>query len=275
MPADPFAELLVRLRKKAGRTQEEQVEAINAASGRDTMTRREISRYENGRNIPTNHTVAHIATACGLRPEQIQREAAAAHARRRKGGRRDGEDLDDMNRRTLIGGAALGMAAAAEPWGRLAHALKRGAKLDSAGVEALTDHAADRHAPGTAHRERCRGRADSGRTTAGGPPLVAVGALPYPHPHNNLHHSRARSSSRPSMTNSAPCGPPSRRQVTMGQTLADAALGPLGGIVQFREPGDFDALLRPTGLTWRGRHRPNATTDGPRPGIETKLWLPC
>ncbi|MEU6277453.1 helix-turn-helix transcriptional regulator [Streptomyces populi] len=145
MPADPFAELLVRLRKKAGRTQEEQAEAINTASGRETMTRREINRYENGKNIPTNHTVAHIATACGLPPEQLQREAAAARALRRKGGRREGEDLDDMNRRTLIGGAALGAAAAAEPWGRLAHALKRGTKIDSAGVEALTDHAAALH----------------------------------------------------------------------------------------------------------------------------------
>ncbi len=51
---DPFADLLLRLRQEAGRTQEEQAEAINAVSGRDTMTRREISRYENFENIPTN-----------------------------------------------------------------------------------------------------------------------------------------------------------------------------------------------------------------------------
>lgn len=35
---DPFADLLLRLRQDAGRTQEEQADAINAVSGRDTMT---------------------------------------------------------------------------------------------------------------------------------------------------------------------------------------------------------------------------------------------
>lgn len=90
MPADPFAELLLRLRRQAGRTQDEQAEAINTVSGRETMTRREINRYEHGQNIPTDHTVAHIATACGLPPEQLQREAAAARARRREGRRRGG-----------------------------------------------------------------------------------------------------------------------------------------------------------------------------------------
>ncbi|MCX5376670.1 helix-turn-helix transcriptional regulator [Streptomyces sp. NBC_00091] len=52
---------------EAGRTQEQQAAAINTVSGRDTMTRREISLYENGENIPTTHTLAHIAVACGLR----------------------------------------------------------------------------------------------------------------------------------------------------------------------------------------------------------------
>lgn len=34
MATDEFAELLVRLRKGAGRTQDEQADAINTASGR-------------------------------------------------------------------------------------------------------------------------------------------------------------------------------------------------------------------------------------------------
>ncbi|MFI0712219.1 helix-turn-helix domain-containing protein [Streptomyces inhibens] len=126
MPADSFAELLLQLRKKTGRTQEQQAEAINAVSGRDTMTRREINRYEHGENIPTNHTLGHIAVACGLPPEALQREAAAARARRRKAGSREGEDLDDVKRRTLLGGVLLSAASAAEPWGRLAHALDKG-----------------------------------------------------------------------------------------------------------------------------------------------------
>ncbi|MCX4664510.1 helix-turn-helix domain-containing protein [Streptomyces uncialis] len=84
--AATFGELLLRLRTRAGRTQEKQAEVINAVSGRDTMSRREISRYENNENIPTNHTVAHIAITFGLSPEQLQKHASAARAQRRNGG---------------------------------------------------------------------------------------------------------------------------------------------------------------------------------------------
>ncbi|MGW1925712.1 helix-turn-helix transcriptional regulator, partial [Streptomyces massasporeus] len=117
---DPFAELLLRLRNDAGRTQEQQADAINAVSGRDTMTRREISRYEKFENVPTNHTLAHIAVACGVPYEELLREAKAARARRRRGNVCEEEDQDDVKRRTLLGSAAIGVSAAAEPWGRLA-----------------------------------------------------------------------------------------------------------------------------------------------------------
>ncbi|MCT9003554.1 helix-turn-helix domain-containing protein [Streptomyces rhizosphaerihabitans] len=140
-----FAELLLQLRKKAGRTQEEQAAAINTVSGRDTMTRREINRYEQAKNIPTNHTVAHIAVACGLSPEHLQREAAAARAWRRKSARRAGEDQDDVKRRTLLEGAVVGAAAAAEPWERLTHALKKGMRVDSAAAATLVDRASALH----------------------------------------------------------------------------------------------------------------------------------
>ncbi|MEV5338340.1 helix-turn-helix transcriptional regulator [Streptomyces sp. NPDC052676] len=144
MATDEFAELLLRLRKDAKRTQEEQADAINAVSGRETMTRREINRYEHGENIPTNHTLTHIAVACGLAPEYLHREAAAARARRRRA-RRGGEDQDDVKRRTLLGGAVVGAAAAAEPWERLAHALSRGRKIDSDAVSTLVDRAGALH----------------------------------------------------------------------------------------------------------------------------------
>ncbi|MET8221203.1 helix-turn-helix transcriptional regulator [Streptomyces hirsutus] len=127
---DPFAYLLLRLRQDAGRTQEEQAEAINAVSGRDTMTRREISRYENFENIPTHHTIGHIAAACGVPIEELQREAKAARARKRKGHTNAGEAQDAVKRRTLLGGAAAGVSAAAEPWGSLAIALSKGSKID-------------------------------------------------------------------------------------------------------------------------------------------------
>ncbi|MGW0757144.1 helix-turn-helix domain-containing protein [Streptomyces sp. NPDC002814] len=144
MATDEFAELLYRLRKRAGRTQEQQAAAINTVSGRDTMTRREINRYEQAKNIPTNHTLAHIAVACGLPPESLQREAAAARARRRNA-RREGEDQDDVKRRTLLGGAVVGAAAAAEPWERLTHALSKGRKIDSDGAAILVDRACALH----------------------------------------------------------------------------------------------------------------------------------
>ncbi|MEV8038841.1 helix-turn-helix transcriptional regulator [Streptomyces sp. NPDC086182] len=136
---DPFADLLLRLRQDAGRTQEEQAEAINSVSGRDTMTRREISRYENFENIPTNHTIGHIAAACGVPFEELQREAKAARARKGKGHTNAGENQDAVKRRTLLGGAA------AELWGRLAIALSKGSKIDSPSAGAFIDRAAELH----------------------------------------------------------------------------------------------------------------------------------
>ncbi|MEV8320462.1 helix-turn-helix transcriptional regulator [Streptomyces sp. NPDC059900] len=145
MPADAFAELLLRLRKEAGRSQEQQAAAINAVSGRDTVTRREVSRYENFDNVPTNHTLAHIAAACGVPFEELQLEAKAARTRRRQEYVREVEDLDDVKRRTLLGSAAIGAATAAEPWGRLACALSKGSKIDATSAAALIDRAAELH----------------------------------------------------------------------------------------------------------------------------------
>ncbi|MGW4032128.1 helix-turn-helix domain-containing protein [Streptomyces sp. NPDC004838] len=98
MPEATFGQLLRRLRTKARRTQEEQAEAVNAVSGRDTLTRREISRYENNENIPTNHTVAQIAIACGVPPEQLQKHASAARARRKNGECLEGRENDEAEK---------------------------------------------------------------------------------------------------------------------------------------------------------------------------------
>lgn len=145
MPVDPFALRLHQLRKDAGRTQEQQADAINAASGRVTVTRREISRYEKSKNIPTNHTLEHIAVACGVSFEELQREAKAARARRRQARHHEEQDPEDMRRRTVLGGAVIGAGAAAEPWGRLAAALQRGTRIDEPSAAALIDRAADLH----------------------------------------------------------------------------------------------------------------------------------
>ncbi|MFJ5811719.1 helix-turn-helix domain-containing protein [Streptomyces sp. NPDC093093] len=140
MSSNAFGHLLLRLRVEARRTQEEQAAAINAISGRDTMTRREVSRYENGQNIPTNHTVTHIAMACGLPPDQLKREATAARAQRRKP-----QEVNDVERRTFLAGPVVAAGLASEPWARLAHALGKGTPLDSPSVEALVERSADLH----------------------------------------------------------------------------------------------------------------------------------
>ncbi|MFI6961837.1 helix-turn-helix domain-containing protein [Streptomyces sp. NPDC050255] len=145
MAVDPFAELLRHLRRNANRTQDEQAGAINAASGRATVTRREVNRYENGANVPTDHTLGNIALACGVPLEPLLREAKAARARRREKNKAEAEDLDDVKRRTLLGGAVVGAAAAAEPWGRLAYALSKGSKIDPESAAVLIDHAATLH----------------------------------------------------------------------------------------------------------------------------------
>ncbi|MFI5986182.1 helix-turn-helix domain-containing protein [Streptomyces sp. NPDC051555] len=145
MPADPFSQLLRRLRTEAGRTQEQQAAAINTASGRDTMTRREISRYERGENIPTAHTIRHIALACGVPPEQLGREAAAARARRKMSAEREEQESEAMERRKLIGGTVLGAAAVSEPWARLAHALGGNGRVDGRAADALVERAGALH----------------------------------------------------------------------------------------------------------------------------------
>ncbi|MER6475262.1 helix-turn-helix transcriptional regulator [Streptomyces filamentosus] len=142
---DPFALLLLQLRKKSGRTQEQQADAVNAVSGRVTVTRREISRYEHGETIPTNHTLGYIAVACGVPYEELLREAKGARTRRAQARRRR-EHEEDMKRRMLLEGAVAGVtAAAAEPWGRLATALRRGTRVDEISANALIERAADLH----------------------------------------------------------------------------------------------------------------------------------
>ncbi|MFE0421213.1 helix-turn-helix domain-containing protein [Streptomyces sp. NPDC058953] len=99
--AESFGELLRRLRIDTGRSQEEQAEAVNTASGRDTLTRREVSRYENNENIPTRQTTVHIAVSCGVPPETLLKAAARARDQRRRGSSREtdtrsGSPDDDM-----------------------------------------------------------------------------------------------------------------------------------------------------------------------------------
>lgn len=54
-------------------------------------------------------------------------------------------DRDDVKRRTLLGSTAIGVSAAAEPWGRLAFALSKGSRIDTPAAVALINRAADLH----------------------------------------------------------------------------------------------------------------------------------
>ncbi|MEV8605584.1 helix-turn-helix transcriptional regulator [Streptomyces griseoviridis] len=145
MEKQEFAALLRTLRAGTGRTQEQQAEEVNRISGRGTMTRREIVRYEKGDNIPTKRTLAYFSRSFGLPPEELEEKAKYARARRRKDTAGRGKD-EDMRRRTLLAGgaAAMGTAAAAEPWERLARAL-RGGTVDSTLVGSLVERACELH----------------------------------------------------------------------------------------------------------------------------------
>ncbi|MEU8941767.1 helix-turn-helix transcriptional regulator [Streptomyces goshikiensis] len=88
------------------------------------MTRREISRYENGENVPTNYTIERIAVVCGVPPAPLAKETAAARARRRKRRKDAEEDPNDVNRGRMLEGVVAGATAAAvEPWSRLHQAI--------------------------------------------------------------------------------------------------------------------------------------------------------
>lgn len=50
-----------------------------------------------------------------------------------------------MKRRTLLGGAVVGAAAAAEPWERLGHALSGGRKIDGDAAATLVERLGDLH----------------------------------------------------------------------------------------------------------------------------------
>ncbi|WP_369776313.1 helix-turn-helix transcriptional regulator [Streptomyces sp. R33] len=140
MRQDPFGELLAKLRRRAGRTQEQQVDAIHAVSGRNAMTRRELSRYENNETIPTTPTIRDMAAAYGMLAEDLLQEAQHARARRRRD-RAALDERDDQNvkRRTLLEGAVVVAAGSAEPWTRLTHAISGAGGIDEQATRVLVD----------------------------------------------------------------------------------------------------------------------------------------
>lgn len=76
--------LIAQRRRELGRSQERLAQQLCGFSGRATVTKNEISRYEREERIPSADSLRHLATALGLPLATLERAAARAKAQRRK-----------------------------------------------------------------------------------------------------------------------------------------------------------------------------------------------
>ncbi|GLY88609.1 helix-turn-helix domain-containing protein [Actinoallomurus iriomotensis] len=74
-----FGRYLARLRREAGKSQRRLAEALCDISGRDTVTRHEVSRWERGGRVPTSW-LPHLATVLSVPLDRLERVLAnSAH----------------------------------------------------------------------------------------------------------------------------------------------------------------------------------------------------
>lgn len=76
--------LIAQRRKELGRSQERLAEQLCTESGRLTVTKNEVSRYEREERIPSADSLRHLAIALALPLDTLERAAAKARAQRRK-----------------------------------------------------------------------------------------------------------------------------------------------------------------------------------------------
>ena len=81
-PAVSLGELITTRRRGLGHSQRDLADLICAVSGRPTITRCEISRYERERRIPSPTIQEHLATALDLPVPMLRRAARFAGWRR-------------------------------------------------------------------------------------------------------------------------------------------------------------------------------------------------
>ncbi|WP_433080060.1 helix-turn-helix domain-containing protein [Dactylosporangium sp. CA-052675] len=81
-----FGELLAHHRRQIGLSQQELAARICIESGRPTVTRHEVSRYERGRRLPTWALLTAIASSLNVPADEV-RHAAAKERQRRRGAR--------------------------------------------------------------------------------------------------------------------------------------------------------------------------------------------
>ncbi|EME58609.1 helix-turn-helix domain-containing protein [Amycolatopsis decaplanina] len=81
-PPESIAELIKWIRERRGISQRELAEALVAASGRDTVTRGDISRWERGKRIPTSHWLHWLSHVLEIPLPTLQYAASLARRER-------------------------------------------------------------------------------------------------------------------------------------------------------------------------------------------------
>jgi transcriptional regulator with XRE-family HTH domain len=74
--ADSFAQLIARRRRQLGLSQRDLADLLCDASGRPTLTRHEVSRYERGLRLPRGDVLAALAACLDLPLAQLRVEVA-------------------------------------------------------------------------------------------------------------------------------------------------------------------------------------------------------
>jgi transcriptional regulator with XRE-family HTH domain len=81
-PPESISELIKWVRVRRGISQRELAESLVAASGRDTVTRGDISRWERGKRIPTNHWLRWLSHVLEIPLPTLQYAASVARRKR-------------------------------------------------------------------------------------------------------------------------------------------------------------------------------------------------
>jgi transcriptional regulator with XRE-family HTH domain len=82
---DSLGPLIAARRRELGRSQERLAEQLCTISGRMTVTKNEVSRYEREERIPSADSLRHLALALAMPLATLERAAARSRAQRRKG----------------------------------------------------------------------------------------------------------------------------------------------------------------------------------------------
>lgn len=81
-PAESISELIKSARHRHKLSQRELADALIQASGRDTVTRCDISRWERGKRIPTGHWLHWLSRVLQIPPPHLRYAASMARRHR-------------------------------------------------------------------------------------------------------------------------------------------------------------------------------------------------